>query len=83
MREGFEASAPLIEKAIELPEGGGLRVMIAFRALLIGASQLYTDPALDPADLPPDVQVFATTFSPAKVFRAYAPSLLVGIRAGQ
>ena len=83
MREGFEASAPLIERAIGLPAGRGIHVMIGFRALLIGASQLYTDPALDPEELPADVAAFATEFSPAKVFKAYAPSLLAGIRADQ
>jgi AcrR family transcriptional regulator len=81
MRDLIGELAPRVERAIGLGAGSGARLLVSLGALLLGAEQSNTGPALANLDLPDDVAGFMRLHSEMDLFRDNAPWIVAGIRA--
>jgi AcrR family transcriptional regulator len=72
--------APRVERALGLGPGAGGRLLVSLGALLIGAEQSNTGPAVAGLDLPQDVAEFMRIHAEADLFRDNAPLIVAGIR---
>jgi AcrR family transcriptional regulator len=80
MRALLGELAPRVERALGLGPGRGARLLVSLGALLLGAEQSSTGPALASLDLPPDVAEFMRLHGEMDLFRDNAPWIVAGIR---
>lgn len=81
MRELLGELAPRVERALGLGAGSGARLLFSLGALLLGAEQSSTGPALASLDLPADVAAFMRLHGEMDLFLDNAPAIVAGIRA--
>jgi AcrR family transcriptional regulator len=80
MRELLGELAPRVERALGLRAGRGARLLVSLGALLLGAEQSSTGPALSGLDLPPDVAEFMRLHQELDPFLDTAPWIVAGFR---
>jgi AcrR family transcriptional regulator len=81
MRDVVGELAPQVERALGLGAGSGVRLLVSLAALLLGAEQSSTGPALAGLDLPEDVAEFMRLHGEMDLFRDNAPQIVAGVRA--
>ena len=80
MRELLGELAPQVERALGLGAGSGARLLVSLGALLLGAEQSSTGPAVAGLALPDDVAEFMRIHAEMDLFRDNAPLIVAGIR---
>jgi len=80
MRGLVDELAPQVEGALGLGAGSGARLLVSLGALLLGAEQSGTGPAVAGLDLPDDVAEFMRLHAELDLFRDTAPWIVAGIR---
>ncbi len=81
MRDLLLELSPRIERALDLEDDRGSRLLIALGALLLGAQQSRTGPAVQSLDLPEDVAEFMRVEPGTDLFRDHARMIIAGTRA--